>query len=208
MYREMAVEEFLKELASDSPAPGGGSVSALAGSLAASLVAMVARLTAGCGKAAELEQQIRCNMDQSLELQHALQRDIDGDTEAYNRVVEAYRMPREGPEQKALRSAAIQKALQGATRLPLQVAQNCLEVLRLCAWAITEGNPNTWSDAVVAFLMAQSGIRGALANVAINLGGIRDAAFKREMGDRADEIRSELEQLGVEVGDLLLEPPA
>lgn len=208
MYTEMTVKEFLKELASDSPAPGGGSVSALAGSLAASLVAMVARFTAGHGKAVELEQRVRCNMDQSLGLQHALQKDIDGDTEAYNRVVKAYRMPREGPEQKALRSAEIQKALQGATRLPLQVAQNCLEVLRLCAWAITEGNPNTWSDAVVAFLMAQSGIRGALANVAINLDGIRDAVFKKEMRDRADEIRGELEQLGVEVGGLLHNPPA
>lgn len=206
MYTEMTVKDFLQELASDSPAPGGGSVSALAGSLAASLAAMVARFTAGRGGAAELERQAQGNLEKSLGLQHALQEDIDGDTAAYNRVVEAYRMPREGPEQKAARSGAIQGALQGATRLPLQVAQRCLEVLQLCLWAVKEGNPNTWSDAVVAFMMAQGGIKGALANVAINLGGIRDAAFKEGIRLQAEEISGESERLRAELGDLLHRP--
>ena len=208
MYTEMTVKEFLEELASDSPAPGGGSVSALAGSMAASLVAMVARFTAGRGGSEDREEQVKSKLDQSIRLQHALQKDVDGDTAAYNRVVEAYRMPKERPEQKEARSRAIQKALREATQLPLQVAKSCLEVLLLCRWAVREGNPNTWSDAVTALVLAQSGIRGALANVAINLGGIKDAGFKEGMRVRAEEISVETERLLVEMGDLLYKPLA
>ncbi len=203
MYIEMTVQDFLNELASDSPAPGGGSVSALAGSTGAALVAMVARFTAGGSGMEDPELQVDHNLREAIRLQNMLQEDIDRDTAAYNRVVAAYRMPKQGERQKKERSRAIQEALQEATRLPLQVAQSSLEVLRLCLWAIEEGNPSTWSDAAVAALMAQSGIEGALANVAINLDGIKDAAFKEETKARAGKIRSAARLLQEEIGDLL-----
>ncbi|MGB4213747.1 MAG: cyclodeaminase/cyclohydrolase family protein [Dethiobacteria bacterium] len=203
MYIEMTVQEFLDELASDSPAPGGGSVSALAGSIAASLLAMVARFTAGRCGGGEKELQVQKYLRESIRLQSLLQQDVDADTAAYNRVVAAYRMPRENAAQTEERSRAIQEALQEATRLPLQVAQSSLEILRLSLWAIAEGNPNTWSDAYVAALMAQSGIEGALANVAINLDQIKDAAFKEEMESQAGKIRSAAKLLQEEISDQL-----
>lgn len=203
MYIEMTVKNFLNELASASPAPGGGSVSALAGSLGAALVAMVARFTANGSGAEDPEQQVQHNLHESIRLQQILQGDVDRDTAAYNRVVAAYRMPKQGEAQKKVRSRAIQEALQEATRQPLQVAQSSLEVLRLCSWAIAEGNPNTWSDAAVAALMAQNGIEGALANVAINLDGIKDAAFKEEMKARAGKIRSAAQLLQEGISELL-----
>lgn len=203
MYRELTLKEFLNRLASHSPAPGGGSVSALAGSLGAALAAMVARFTANRKGPVELEQQVEQNLEASLRLQRLLQEDVDRDTAAYNAVVAAYRMPRGSDVEKAARSQAIQEALQGATRMPLKVAQRSLEVLKLACWAVMEGNPNTWSDAVVAALMAQSGINGALANVAINLKGIRDASFKEEMTARAREIRREAQMIRERIGDPL-----
>jgi len=193
----MTVQEFLDKLASASPAPGGGSVSALAGSIAASLAAMVARFTAG-GSGGE-DEVVQGNLAEAIRLQNLLQQDVEADTAAYNRVVAAYRLPRESAAQKEERSCAIQEALQEATRLPLQVAQRSLEVLRLCRWAVAEGNPNTWSDAYVAALMAQSGIEGALANVAINLGQIKEAAFKEEMKAQAAQIRREAKLLQEEI---------
>lgn len=203
MFMEMTMEEFLNELASDSPAPGGGSVSALAGGLGAALVAMVARLTAGRKDPADLEEKIEENLQVTLRLRQNLQEDVDRDTAAYNEVVEAYRMPKKTAAEKEARSRAIQEALKGATQLPLQVAQRSLEVLRLSLWALEKGNPNTWSDAAVAVLMAQSGIEGALANVAINLDGIKDNTFKEKMKAQAGEIRREAQLLREKIGDPL-----
>jgi formiminotetrahydrofolate cyclodeaminase len=203
MYGEMTLKEFLDQLASGLPAPGGGSASALAGSLGAALAAMVAHFTAKRKGSMELEEQIEQNLQASLRLQRLLQEDVDRDTAAYNSVVAAYRMPRESEAERAARTRAIQESLQEATRLPLQVAQRSLEVLALACWALTEGNPNTWSDAVVAALMAQSGIEGALANVAINLKGIKDDTFKEEMIDRAKAIRREAALLREKIGDPL-----
>lgn len=203
MYMEMTVKELLEELGSASPAPGGGSVSALAGSLGAALVAMVAQLTAGRGGGEDGEQLVQHNLRKALQLKQALQEDVDGDTAAYNGVVAAYRMPKAGDAEKTARSRAIQEALQEATRFPLQVARRSLEVLQMLPWALTEGNPNAWSDAAVASLMARGGIEGALANVAINLGGIKDASFKEEMAVQAKEIRNVAKQLQEEI-DLLL----
>ncbi len=205
MYTEMTVVNFLNELASASPAPGGGSVSALAGSLGASLVAMVALFTAGRGASEEEERLIQQHLQEAKRLQQHLREDIDGDTAAYNGVTAAYRMPKKSEEEKAARTRSIQEALQEATRFPLQVAQKSLEVLQLCPWALAQGNPNTWSDAAVAALMAQGGIEGALANVAINLEGIKDDTFAEKAKEQAGEIRNAAKLLQEEISKLLRE---
>ncbi len=203
MYTEMTLSGFLDELASDSPAPGGGSVSALAGSLGASLVVMVAHFTAGRSASEEQERRTQDHLKEARRLRQLLQENVDGDTVAYNQVIKAYRMPKENGEEKTARSRAIQEALQEATRFPLQVARNALELLQLCPWAVAEGNPNTWSDAAVAALMAQSGIEGALANVYINLKGIKDEAFVEKMRVQALEIRVSARLLQDEISKLL-----
>ncbi len=181
MLMEMTVQEFLSELASDSPAPGGGSVSALAGGLAAALLSMVANLTTDTREAERV-------LTEAGELRGSLEADVDADTAAFNRVMDAFRLPKGSDQDKEVRSQAIQQALQGAATHPLKVAQRCLQVLELCRWAVKSGNPNALSDAGVASLLAFSGIKGALYNVDINLQSIKDPEFKGEMVRKRDEI--------------------
>jgi len=199
MLMEMAVKDFLAELASNSPAPGGGSVSALAGSLAAALLSMVANLSAGAGEAEEAEAVLK----NSAALKASLEKDVDADTEAFNRVMGAYRLPKQTDGQKEKRSQAIQQALQDAALHPLKVARRCLEVMSLCRWAVTSGNPNALSDAGVASLMAQSGIRGALYNVEINLKSIKDENFKAGVEREREQILKEARVLQEDIEEFL-----
>ncbi|WP_027366105.1 cyclodeaminase/cyclohydrolase family protein [Desulfotruncus alcoholivorax] len=191
MLMEMTVKGFLDELASKSPAPGGGSVSALAGSLAAALVSMVARLTG----AEAGNENMRRILEQAGGLMERLSRHVDDDAAAFNLVMQAYRLPKQTEVEKEQRSAAIQEALKGAASHPLLVAGECLQVLALCLEVVTLGNPNALSDAGVASLMAYSGITGAMFNVAINLEGIKDPVFTQQSMAERDRIMSEAGRL-------------
>lgn len=198
MLTELSVEGFIEEVASSSPAPGGGSVSALAGALGAALVAMVARLTAGRDGCGDEVQEILVRAER---LRASLKERISEDTAAFNRVMEAYRLPRQTEEERRGRSRAIQDALLAAARLPLKVARECLEVMQLCEWAVEHGNPNALSDAGVALQIARCGLTGALYNVAINLEGIKDreqreqiAAERKELLRQAGHIAAGIEQ--------------
>ncbi|MGB9802662.1 cyclodeaminase/cyclohydrolase family protein [Desulfofundulus sp.] len=176
MLTDMKLKDFLAEVASGSPAPGGGSVAALAGALGAALVSMVANLST-TGAAGE---KMRLVQDEAGRLMEKLGVAVDEDARAFNRVMDAFRMSKQTGREKELRSSAIQQALQTAALHPLDVAGECLEVLRYCREAVVSGNPSTLSDAGVACLMAYSGLVGALFNVAINLGSIKDAEFKEK----------------------------
>jgi formiminotetrahydrofolate cyclodeaminase len=192
MLTQLTVKGFLDELGSDSPAPGGGSTAALAGGLAAALVAMVARLTVGMAALPEDEKKaMEKVLAEAAGLKDSLNRHVDGDTAAFNLVMQAYRLPRQTEEEKKRRSEAIQEALKGAASHPLKVAGECLQVLSLSKTALATGNPNAASDAGVAALMAYGGLTGAMFNVAINLGGIRDQAFTDRAGAERDRIMSE-----------------
>lgn len=197
MLMEMTEKEFLQELASDSPAPGGGSVSALAGALSAALVSMVAQLTS------DKQQAQKDILERAADLMAVLEKDVDADTEAFNKVMDAYRLPKQTEEDKKERSQAIQEALQGAALHPMKVARQCLDVLQLCSWAAAEGNPNALSDAGVAALLAQSGIKGALYNVEINLTSIKDQHFKERLIAEKDEILKEAVKMQKEIEERL-----
>jgi formiminotetrahydrofolate cyclodeaminase len=185
----MSVKEFLAEVGARSAAPGGGSVAALAGALGAALVRMVAGLSipAAGAKGTEEERKMRFLLDEAAKLAENLEAAVDEDARAFNRVMEAYRLPRETAREKEERAAAVQQALQAAALHPLGVARECLKVLRYSLEA-AGGNPNALSDAGVAFLIAHCGLTGALLNVAINLGGIKDGAFK-------DRLAAEMENM-------------
>ncbi len=176
----LSVAGFLDELASDSPAPGGGSVAALAASLAAALTAMVPSLTHGKKgfKAVKAEMNEVAVTAQGLK---DLYRDIiDRDTDAFNEVMAAFRLPKGSDEEKAARDAAVPEANKGATRVPLSLLRSVAEELPALVEAVIErGNPNSLSDAGVAALMARAGLEGAYLNVGINLEGMaeeKDAA--------------------------------
>jgi formiminotetrahydrofolate cyclodeaminase len=202
MLMDMTVKEFLTELASNSPAPGGGSVSAMAGSLSAALVSMVANLTTDNNDSGQ-NQDVDAALKRAADLMAVLEEAVDADTEAFNKVMDAYRLPKQTEEEKKKRSQAIQQALQGAALHPMKVARQCLDVLRLCSWAAAEGNPNALSDAGVAALLAQSGIRGALYNVEINLSSIKDQQFKERLAREKEEILKEAVRLQKDIEEHL-----
>lgn len=185
---------FLGGLASDSPTPGGGSVAALAGALGAALNSMVANLTIGKKKYADVEDEMRKTLVGAETLRLELTQLIDEDAAAFDRVMAAMRMPKDTDEEKAERRNTLQLALVDAASIPLAVMEMCVGVVRLAKPVAEAGNVNAVSDAGVAALVARAGAHSARLNVLINLGGIRDekhATFveraRRGIAELADE---------------------
>ncbi len=202
---QMSVKGFLDDLSGSSPAPGGGSVAALSGALGAALVSMVCNLTLGKERYADVQDEISQLLARSKELCEQLTHLLEADVQAYNQVSQAMKMPRNTEEQKVARVAALEASLKKATQVPLQVAEACVSVMDLCRPAAEKGNPNAVSDAGVAVLMAEAGLRSAALNVLINLGWIRDEAFVRENRARLEgllagkpALRDEIYQLVVD----------
>jgi len=192
MLVKKTVQSFTEELASASPAPGGGSVAALAGSIAGSLVSMVSKLTIGKEKYKDYEEELKGVMEEAQNLRIKLLKLVDDDTEAFNKVMAAFKMPKETPEDKIKRSDAIQSAFVGAAELPLEVAKLCLRAMKLSETVIDHGNSNAASDAGVSVLMAGAGSKAAALNVEINLGAIKDEAKKEELQENLDSVMQEL----------------
>jgi len=188
MLTEKSVQTFLNELASSAPAPGGGSAAALAAAIGAALVSMVANLTLGKSKYADVQDDIERIVARSEELRHRCVALLEKDVEAYTGVSAAYKMPRETEEQKQARSAAIQEALKGATAVPMQLAEACVEILQLCPESADKGNVMAVSDVGVGALMAEAALHAAALNVWINLGSIKDEAFVEREGKRLDNL--------------------
>jgi glutamate formiminotransferase / formiminotetrahydrofolate cyclodeaminase len=192
---DRSVTSFVEETASESPAPGGGSVSAAVGALGAALGAMVANLSShkrGWDERWEYfsdwaERGTRCH-DELLRL-------VDEDTAAFNRVLAAYAMPRETAEERAARAAAIQTAMRGAIEVPLRVMEVALDAMAVARRMTEEGLPSSVSDAGVGALCARTAIRGAGYNVRINLSGLKDEAYRREVRARADDLERRAEAL-------------
>ena len=177
---DMTVKDYLDLLKSDAPAPGGGSVSALSAAQGVGLVAMVADLTIGREKYAEYEEICKAAKEEALKLYAELVAGIDKDTEAFNKVSAAYKLPKNTDEEKAARSAAIREANVGATEVPFETVKLCLEGLKVTETMVGKSNPNAASDLGVAALNLMAGIRGAWLNVKINLPGIQDEALKAQ----------------------------
>jgi glutamate formiminotransferase len=195
----MAVDRFVDEVSSESPAPGGGSVAALAGSLAAGLSAMVANLTVGKKGYDAAWTELSALAERAQTLKDRLLRAVDEDTEAFNAAMAAMRMPKGTPAEQAARDAALEAGYQQAARVPLGTAAACLEAIDLARLVAEKGNRNSASDAGVAALMARAGVEGAVLNVLINLGSVKDDAFRtacradtdelsRQAGTRCDEV--------------------
>ena len=146
---------------------------------------------------------MRQALGQASGLMQSLGEHVDEDTAAFNRVMEAYRMPKDAPDGWEQRSRSIQQALQGAAEHPLQVAEECLRLLYCCREAVRYGNPNALSDAGVAALMAHSGVMGALFNVVINLGSIKDPAFRERLQADKDRIMGAADGLRKEIMEAL-----
>lgn len=165
---------FLEALAAPTPTPGGGSASAAAGAAAAALVAMVARLTIGKKKYADVEARMRSIVDQAEALRASLIAAVEEDAAAFEGVLKAGRLPKDNPEQQATRAAALQAASLEAARTPLRVATMAVQVLELAGQVIAHGNLAAICDGGSAAALAQAALTGAALNVRINLAGLRD----------------------------------
>lgn len=191
MLVDLTIKGFLSETASSSPVPGGGSISALNGAIAAALTEMVANLTIGKKKYADVEGQMRAIAIEAASIRERLIRDIDRDSEAYDRVFAAFKLPKETEEQIAERKRTIQDATKEAAVVPMQVAEEIATVMETIIYVAHKGNRNAVTDACVAMMTARTCVLGALLNVRINLGSIEDEAFVKRMREKADHLEAE-----------------
>ena len=190
MLTELTIKEFINKVISNDPVPGGGSVSALNGALAGALAAMVANLTIGRKKYAEVND-IMVELSSRFEkLSSRLIEDVDRDSDAYNRVFAAFKMPKETDEEKQARSEAIQRETKYAAQVPMEVARAVYEVLPMIDTVAQKGNSNAVTDACVSMMCARTAILGALLNVRINWTSIKDEEFVKAMGEEADTIEA------------------
>lgn len=195
---DMTLTAYLEVLESSAPAPGGGSVSALSSAQGAALVSMVAGLTVGKEKYAEYEEICKETREKMLQLFAELHAGIDKDTDAFNLVADAYKMPKDTDEQKAARSAAIRAANVGATKVPFHTVELSLEGLKAMQKMTGKFNMNAASDFGVAAQSFLLGARGAWLNVKINLPGVKDEALKAKFAE-AEEMKNEAEKIAEEI---------
>ena len=196
---ELSIRDFVQELASERPAPGGGSVAALAGALAAALCAMVGNLTVGRKKQEKAWPAMAQVRDEADALRAEFLRLADEDTEAYNRVTNAYRLPKENTEQQAKRLAAIQAAIHEAAQVPLETLKALSSMPELARQALELGNPNCLTDAGVAIQLVRAAAFGAAYNVRINAKEMKDQPEAQRL---SDETERTLQQILKNVGRL------
>ena len=182
------VDGFLSELASSSPAPGGGSVAALAGALGAALNSMVCQLTIGKERYKTVESEIKKVILKSEQLRKKLRDLIDEDTDAFTDVIKAFKLPKETDQQKKKRSEAIQKGYKKAAQVPFDTARTCAQLLEIAETIALKGNQNSITDAAVAALMARAGVEAAIYNVRVNLGSIKDEKFVKKIDDQLQKL--------------------
>ncbi len=206
LLKELTVTDFAAILGSAEPAPGGGSASAVAGTLGISLTKMVTELTMGKKKYAEHQELMEKIHEQANRLQESFLAAIDEDTEAFNQVSAVFAMPKDTVEEKAVRAAALQRALQGAAASPMKMMELAVASLNTRKEVVGKSNINAASDLGVAALNLKSALQGAWLNVLINLSGIKDPSFVAEYQEKgqklvdqgiqlADAIYSEIEKL-------------
>ena len=189
----MDIRRFLERLSANTPTPGGGSASALAGTLSASLILMAAGLSWKKGKMKERE--LRGIMKAVSCIQKRLFRAIEEDARSYEAVLKAFHLPKDTEKERRVRSKAIRQAYRQATITPRLVCQQSIELLEYSNTLILKGNPNALSDVGVAAFLADTAVKGGLLNIGINLGPIRDNSYRKKMHSLAGKLGKRRNQL-------------
>lgn len=194
MFIEKSLKQYAIDTKSSDPTPGGGSVSAYVGTLGSALTSMVGGLTFSKKNYLELPQDIRSKMEANAKELEQLFEDlasiVDEDTNAFDKVMVAFKMPKETDEEKKARSNAIQEGYKIALEVPLKCAEKCYKVLELQDVFAEHGNVNAITDIGVGVLLAYSGLEGALLNVTINLGSIKDVDYKNATSEKVASLLS------------------
>lgn len=191
--KKLTVEGFINETASSSPAPGGGSIAALNAASSAALIAMVAQLTLGKEKYAASQEKMQEVAQKAGALKDQFLAFIDEDSNAFNKIMAAFKLPKDTDEAKKARSAAIQEATKGAALVPFKVGKTANELFALAEAVILRGNPNAVTDGAVAAMNARAAVRGAFLNVKINLGSIKDAQFVEDLKKQMAAIEADVD---------------
>lgn len=190
MLIDKTIRDFVLETASDKPAPGGGSVAALCGSLGAALATMVCNLTIGREKYQDSDADFKEIKPQLEENMAKLQKLVDDDTNAFNDVMNAFKLPKDTDEQKKVRSEAIQKGYKKAISVPLETAQTALKTLSFMELITMKGNQNAITDGAVGALASETAIKGALLNIKINLTSVKDQMYVQNTQKTIKEIET------------------
>lgn len=195
MLKDLKINEFIDKTAGSDPVPGGGSISALCGTISAALTQMVAQLTIGKKKYVEVEEEMKAIAQKAEGILNELILDIDRDSDAYNMVFDAFKLPKETDEEKAKRSDAIQEATKHAALVPMEVAKKTFSLLPLIQAVVEKGNQNAITDGCVAMMCARTAVLGALLNVRINLGSLKDEAFVTNLATEAKKMEEEVQSI-------------
>jgi formiminotetrahydrofolate cyclodeaminase len=190
MLKDMNLKSFLDTTISDAPVPGGGSVAALSGALAAALSGMVANLTIGKKKYADFEAPMKEVLERMSVLKDELLEDIDRDAKAFDGVMACFKMPKETDEDKKNRKEAMQKAFKEASEVPFEVAKKCIKIMDEAEYVVVNGNKNAVTDGAVSAMMARTACLSALYNVRINLSSIKDEEYKNNLEKEVEILES------------------
>lgn len=190
---DLTIDEFLKEVDSPSPAPGGGSVSSLASALGVSLARMVGHLSFGKKKFEGLDEGIKVEFKKRFEelqgIEEELKNLIDRDTESFNLFMTAMKMPKETEEEKRVRGEAMEEATKKSIETPLRIAELSNEALHLLDYFVTYGNKNAISDIGVATTLLYSGLEGAIMNIRVNLPNLSDEGMKANLERKSFQLK-------------------
>lgn len=189
------LDAFLGALSSDSPTPGGGAVAAVCGAAGAGLVSMVCRLTIGKEAYEDVEELMRRILEEADAERAALLELAERDADAFDEVMAAFKLPKDDDRQRAERSATIQRAYEGAARVPLEVARRAVALMEHALASIEHGNANAASDGLSAAHVLHAATSSALANVAINVAGLKDPTVAAELRAEADALTARAEEL-------------
>ena len=189
--KNMTIQHFAMQTASNEPVPGGGSISALAGSLAAALTEMVAGLTIGKKKYADVEEEMKAAVEPMKAVCAQLLDDIKRDSESFDQYMQALTLPKETEEEKEARTEAMQNGLKAAVEVPLSVAKAACGILPYAETMVIKGNRTAVTDALVATMMARTAVLGAGFNVKINLESIKDQEYVDRIGKEVAELEKQ-----------------
>ncbi len=199
MFADLTIKEFLREVVSRNPVPGGGSVAALAGALSAALSEMVSNLTIGKRGYEELDDEMKEIALETQKYREKLVEYVDKDSEAYNGVMVAYKMPKETEVERDIRSIELQKSMKHAALVPLEIAHDTFHLIQLAGKLVRKGNKSAVTDGAVATMMARTAAHSAIYNVKVNLESIKDKMFVNEVSEKLQTLENEVDRLEREI---------
>lgn len=188
MLQELTLKGFTEKLGSNAPMPGGGSAAALTASVSVSLVEMVTNLTLGKKKYKEVEEEMEEIKNIAGKMRGKFLNDIDRDSDAYEGVTIAYKLPKDTEQKKDIRKEEIQKELKNAALVPLEIAKDAYKIFDLAEKVVIKGNQNAVTDGLVATMLSRTAVLSALYNVKINLISIKDEEFIKKVTSEMNEL--------------------